>query len=428
MEDTTTPPQPEQNLAARIWQHLRSPGSPLPKLPWRTALAVLALLIAISQAGKFFQRSLRSVEPGSAGLCVNRLTGHLAVLLPGAYFRPGFLYEIHGVRISDRLLSGPGTSFSVSSKEGVSIHLTVAARWAVDRKTLLAKWAALPADPAQELVSPILASAFRTVAPRYEVARIISEKREELAAVSAKVARERLLDSGIVLKEVLINDLILPGEYERARIAMVEEQQNTDRMEVTLKLKAREVEKDRLEGEAVKAKIEKNAEAAAAQRVIAARGESDAMKYVLALKEKEIQQRKLEAEAEKEQKLKRAQADAEVSRIQSAAEVERRKVLADAEAYAIRATSAAQFENLKREAELVQQNPLLIPKTFADRLSDRVQVILTPTIGGEAFTGEVLKRVANGDSPVATDPPPSKDVSRASLARKPQKEDSDGSN
>ena len=53
---------------------------------------------------------------------------------------------------------------------------------------------------------------------------------------------------------------------------------------------------------------------------------------------------------------------------------------------------------------LVTANPLLIPKTFADRLSDRVQVILTPSIGGESFTGEVFKRVANGEAPVASPP------------------------
>jgi hypothetical protein len=81
--------------------------------------------------------------------------------------------------------------------------------------------------------------------------------------------------------------------------------------------------------------------------------------------------------------------------------VQRRKLIADAEAYSIRATSLAQFDGLSREAELVTANPLLIPKTFADRLSDKVQVILTPTIGGEAFTGEVMKRVANGERPVA---------------------------
>ena len=145
----------------------------------------------------------------------------------------------------------------------------------------------------------------------------------------------------------------------------------------------------------------KQAEAAASQRLIGARAESDAMKYILTLKEKEIEQKKLEAQGERQTRVERARSEAEVTRIQADAEVQRRKLIADAEAYSIRATSLAQFEGLRREAELVSANPLLIPKTFADRLSDKVQVILTPSIGGEAFTGEVMRRVANGEPGVA---------------------------
>jgi hypothetical protein len=78
--------------------------------------------------------------------------------------------------------------------------------------------------------------------------------------------------------------------------------------------------------------------------------------------------------------------------------------MADAEAYSIRQTSQAQFENLQREAELVTAHPMLIPKTFADRLADDVQVILTPSIGGEAFTDEVLRRAASGVPPVEPRP------------------------
>ena len=89
--------------------------------------------------------------------------------------------------------------------------------------------------------------------------------------------------------------------------------------------------------------------------------------------------------------------------------------MADAEAYATRVTAQADFENLEREARLVTANPLLIPKTFADRISDHVQVILTPSIGGEQFTGEVFKRVADGQPPLA--PPPATAVASAAAKK-----------
>ena len=118
----------------------------------------------------------------------------------------------------------------------------------------------------------MLFAAFRTAAPRYEVSRLISEQREELSSVAAAAARERLAESGIVLKEVLIGDLILPPEFEQGRLAMVDEVQATERLDVTLKKKAKQVEETRLTAEAQKARQIQEAEAAAAQRVIEARG------------------------------------------------------------------------------------------------------------------------------------------------------------
>jgi regulator of protease activity HflC (stomatin/prohibitin superfamily) len=384
-----------------------------PRIPWkspsaRRALLLLVLVLAAIAAWRETRKSFRSVAPGFVGVGANRFTGTLETLEPGTHFRPPALYEIHPVRVSDQILSGEEGQFQVTTKEGVLARVGVQARWAIDRKRLLSQWAALPSRPDVELVAPVLFAAFRAAAPRYEVGKLISEKREELATVAGVEARKRLADSGIVLKEVLIGDLVLPPEFEKGRLAMVDEVQSTERLDVTLKKKAKEVEETRLTAEAQKARQIQEAEAAAAQRVIAARGEADAMRHVLALKEKQIKQKKLEAEAERQTVVQRAQAAAEASRIQSQAEADRRRQMADAEAYATRVQSEADFEGLEREAVLITANPLLIPKTFADRLSDRVQVILTPSIEGDAFTGEVYKRVLAGQPAAAPAPAPDK--------------------
>ena len=399
---TPRPVEPASNgsnggFFRRVIDRLRRRRSPPSKFPFKRTLLPLAIALALFLVYRFGERSLQPVPPGSVGVSVNRFTGSLDVLPPGTHFRPRALYQIHPVRISDRLLSGPQGNFNVSTKDGVVAQIGVQARWAIDSARLLSKWAALPPDPEREVVAPLIAAAFRATAPRYTVGQVVAEKREELAVVAARQARERLAESGILLKEVLIGEVVLPAEYERGRVAMVDEVQNTERMDVTLKLKAKEVERNRLEAEAIKARQLKQAEAAAAQRLIEARAEADAMKFILEQKEKEIRQKKLEAEAEKETRVQRAQAEATVTKIQAGAEAERRKTIADAEAYSIRTTSLAQFENLEREAELVTANPLLIPKTFADRLSENVQVILTPTVGGEAFTDEVVKRAVRGE-------------------------------
>jgi regulator of protease activity HflC (stomatin/prohibitin superfamily) len=394
------------NPIARVLGRLRQVRLEPPQggLPWKRLSLAALVIVAALVAGKFVRASFRSIDPGYVGVSVSRFSGSMDVLAPGTHFRPRLFYEIHPVRVSDQLLAGDEAIFKVSTREGVMAQVSIQARWAVDRGKLLTKWAALPPDPGRELVAPVVAAAFRAASPRYEVLALVAEKREELAQAAARVARERLADSGIQLKEVLIGEIVLPPEFERGRVAMVDEVQNTERMEVTLKLKEKEVVKTRLEAEAQKARQIEAAEAMAAQRVIGAKAEAEAMKFVLALKEKEIQQKKLEAEADKESRVKKAKADAEITRIAAEAESERRRKMADAEAYSIRQTTTAQFENLQREAELVTAHPLLIPKTFADRLAEDVQVILTPSIGGEAFTDEVLRRAASGVPPVEPRP------------------------
>jgi regulator of protease activity HflC (stomatin/prohibitin superfamily) len=427
--------EPEREAEPAWWRalHSRLPRLDL-RIPWRP-LRRLSLLVLLVLAGllvwRGVERSLRSVPPGWVGVSVNRFTGSVAVLDPGTYLRPSALYQIHPVRISDQLLSADEGQFNVTTKEGVLARVSVQARWAINRKSLLATWSALPQRPGAELVAPVLFAAFRTAAPRYEVLKLIAEQREELSAVAAATARDRLAESGIVLKEVLIGDLQLPEEFERGRLAMVDEVQTTERLDVTLKKKAKQIEETRLTAEAQKAREIQEAEAAAEQRVIGARAEADAMKHVLALKEKQIEQRRLEAEAERQSVVERAHAAAEAAkiqaigaaeatRIQTEAEAERRRTMADAEAYATRTSSLAEFEGLEREARLVSANPLLIPKTFADRLSDRVQVILTPSIGGEAFTGEFVKRAANGQSVQAdqAEPAPTAKVASRKKSKK----------
>ena len=284
------------------------------------------------------------------------------------------------MRVSDQLLAGPAASFTVPTRDGFAVGLVIQARWALDRRQLLARWEGLPADPGPEVVGPVLASAFRAIAPEYDAPSLLASKREELATRAAKQAGERLAEAGIVLKDVLVSDLKLPIEFERGRLALLEQAQLVERTEANLRFKKQEIEQQQLEAEARKARSDKEAEASANRRLIEAKAEADAMTYILPLKEKGIKQQELEAEAQKARKLKDAQSQSETMKIQAEAEASRRRTMADAEAYAIRQTSLAQFENLKREVELIEKNPTWVNKTLAEKLGDKVQVIVMPNL------------------------------------------------
>ena len=138
----------------------------------------------------------------------------------------------------------------------------------------------------------------------------------------------------------------------------------------------------------------KHAEGDAQVRVLQAKSESDAMQYTLPLKEKQIQQTRLEAEARKESTVKNAEAAAQAKVIDSKAENERRKLLSAAEADRIRVTAAADAERLSSEAAILKQNPLLINKIVAERLSDKLQIMMVPADGKFFFANDVLRSMS----------------------------------
>jgi hypothetical protein len=152
----------------------------------------------------------------------------------------------------------------------------------------------------------------------------------------------------------------------------------------------------------------KRAEADAASRVIGAKAESDAMQYTLPLKQKQIEESRLEAEARKEATEENAEAAAAAKVTDSKAEAERRRVLAAADtarlnaaahADTIRLTAAADSERLQGEAVVLKENPMLIQKIIAERLSDKLQIIMVPTSGDNFFASDVLRSAFSGGTP-----------------------------
>lgn len=63
----------------------------------------------------------------------------------------------------------------------------------------------------------------------------------------------------------------------------------------------------------------------------------------------------------------------------SRADLEKRKLMADAEADRIRVTSAADSATHEDGSGCLEVSPLLIQKIIAERLSDKVQVMMVPS-------------------------------------------------
>jgi membrane protein involved in colicin uptake len=142
-------------------------------------------------------------------------------------------------------------------------------------------------------------------------------------------------------------------------------------MQYTLPLKQKQIEQSKLEAEARKEATIQNAQAAAESKIIDGKAE--------------VERRKLEADA-----------DANTTRVHAAADSDQRRLLADADANTIRVTAAADSERMNLEAAALKANPLLIQKMIAERLSDKLQIIMVPTDGKDFFAGDVLRSAFNG--------------------------------
>ena len=95
--------------------------------------------------------------------------------------------------------------------------------------------------------------------------------------------------------------------------------------------------------------------------------------------------------------------------------MQRRDLLADAEAKRIRVTAAADAERMRSEAEVLRETPLLINKIVAEKLSDKIQVMMVPLTASTSLPSDVFRGLGSkqmGVPPDADDPDPGQGQSR----------------
>ena len=61
-------------------------------------------------------------------------------------------------------------------------------------------------------------------------------------------------------------------------------------------------------------------------------------------------------------------------------------------------TAAADAERMKFEAAVLKQNPMLIQKIIAKRLSDKLQIMMVPMDGKNFFANDVMHSAFSGVS------------------------------
>ena len=390
-----------------------TPAPVAPTIHWRQAvtLGALAWLPIILSYG------IVVVPSGMAGVRVSQTSGtQPGTLYPGAHFVTPLVDNVVLFDTRDQLFTtgelessateakkaGGAEPLRVQAKEGLIIGLAITVRYRLDPKHLDYIQNNLPQPVEKEIVPPVVASAWREIVPNYTVRDVFANKREEIRQKAASEIAQKLAVDGIVVKEVMLRDIQLPPEYAKGLESLLLKEQQNDQMGVQTEIQEKQVRISELEAEATKAQQVKQAEGDAQVKVLQAKAEADAMQYTLPLKQKQIEESKLEAEARKEATvenadanaqatIKNAEAMAQAKVLDSKAEVERRKLLAEAEAERIRVTSVADVERMRNEGAALRQNPLLINKIVAEKLSDKLQIMMVPSDGKFFFANDVLK-------------------------------------
>jgi len=356
--------------------------------------------------------SMAFVPEGSGGVRISQISGvQQGTLYPGIHLIVPLVQRLAVYDLRDHLFTTAAATKSeiltVQTREGLTIGLAISVRYRLDPQRLAYIHANLAQPVDSEIVAPVVSTAFRDLAPNYVVREVFATKRDEFRTKSTKTITDRLGSDGIVVKEVLLRDVHLPAEYAKGLEGLLLKEQESERMEFETEISAKQVRIAELQAEAAKAQQLKRSEADAASRVIAAKAEADAMQYTLPLKQKQIEQSRLEAEARKEATVQNADAAAQSKITDSKAEAERRRLLAAADADTtrlsaaanadtIRLTAAADAERLQQEAAVLKQNPMLIQKIIAERLSDKLQIIMVPTDGRNFFASDVLRSAFAG--------------------------------
>ncbi len=379
------------------------------RIEWRLPARLAALSLILVLAGF----SIAVIPAGMAGVRVSQISGTLPeTLYPGLHLVIPLVQSVAAYDLRDQIYetailpdAKKGEWLKVQTKEGLELGLAVTVRFRLDPSRLAYIHANLPQPVEKELVPPVVATAFRDLTPRYLVRELFATRREDIRREAANAIAQKLAPDAVIVKEVMLRDIQLPSEYAKGLEGVLLKEQENEKLGVELDVKQKEVREAELEAEAQEARDVKAAEAQAQVTVLQAKAQSDAMQYTLPLKQKQIEQTRLESAARKEATVQQAEAQAQAKVIDGKAELERRKLMNEADLDRVQLLSKADADKMHLEGVALKENPLLIQKIIAEKLSDKVQIMMVPSDGKFFFANDVLKGAMPAAVAAEPDPP-----------------------
>ncbi len=372
----------------------------------RFSSLIILGVIGVAGYGLYKHPPFSYIQRGQVGVRINQLTGTSELIREGMVFVVPGIYELRQYSTLDQLYRPEKSSKAngeapFQSIEGLSLGAELTVRYALDPSRLTGMSKSLPQDINGEVVEPLVQGVIYKAFTKYTVREIFSTKRAEIQQAIEADLKPQLAADGIILHSVMIGKIDLPQDYKNGMEQLLAAELETEKMRYTLEMKEKEVKQTGLEAQADKIRRETAAEAAGNEQIIAAKAQEEAMKHVLPFKQKQIEQRQYEAEAEKVARIKTSEGTAQARVIEAAGEADSRRKLADAEAYRQELVGKVASAQLERDGVLITQHPLLIQKAMADKLSDKISVIIASPPADGGFIGSGLLGMGNKSNQTA---------------------------
>jgi regulator of protease activity HflC (stomatin/prohibitin superfamily) len=355
----------------------------------------IALVLGVVAYALYHHPPYATARRGEVLVRTNLIDGSASAYTLGAVLALPGIHQVRVYSTRDQVYRPVESSTATGaapfqSNEGLSLGVDLTVRWAIDRARIGEKSREFPDDLEADLVRPAVQGVVYPLFAQHTVREIFSDRRAQIEREITAALAPKLTAVGLVLRGVEMGKVDLPPDYRAGMERLLAEELETEKVRYTLQLKEAQVKQTELDAQADKVRREKAAEAMGEEQVIAARAQEETMKHILPFKQKQIEQRQLEAEAEKVARIRSAEGAAEARRIEARGEADSRQKLADAEAYRLDLVGKANAGQMEREGAAIAHYPLLIQKTLADKLSDKVQVIIAPTPAAGQFIGSSL--------------------------------------
>ena len=142
-------------------------------------------------------------------------------------------------------------SLEILTSNGLSVGLDVSVRYRPDPAMLPALHQEIGPNYYQKIIKQAVRSQVRKVVGGYTPEEIYSTKRPEVADGAFQAVKDSVEEKQLLIDAILIRNIKLPAQLERAISDKLEEEQRAQKMQFVLKREEREAERKRIEAKGI---------------------------------------------------------------------------------------------------------------------------------------------------------------------------------